>query len=437
MIRILLVLTLALPLAAQDFDHDPKPGPNPTPDMEAANAALESHDWPKAVKLLQPLAGSNPKDAHILYDLGSAQDALDQTSPAEQSYRASILDDGGYINPRVALGLLLARNGRMEGARSELMAAAGLNPPGVPERLLRARALRALAHIDAKARPSEARDELLAALSISPETPEDTILTAELAEGANNGQSAAEAAYRALLVQQPNDPDATASLAHLLLDQKRYPEAEMLLTDGLAAHPANQLEDEPMTLQLAHLYAIQDKYDQAIPLIAALHNANPTEVSVTRLLAELYIDAKDYAHAEPLLATLTAQSSRDGVLIDLRSQALMHLQRPAEAQSILTPVVADPALFPTHDDWGSASIHLAFSASENNEPEVVLQVLANRAKVLPPSPPILFLTAVTQDKLHHVRLAVEAYKQFVAVSNGAFPNEEFEARHRLVALEHK
>jgi Flp pilus assembly protein TadD len=422
------LLIAAMPGGAQDFSGATKtPGPQSAA-MQAANAALDARDWEKAVKLLTPLAAANPSDAHVLYDLGSAQDALDQTSAAEQSYRAAILDDGGYMDPRVALGLLLARNGRMTDARAELVAAVGIKDADKP---MRARALRALARIDEKTRPGDARDELLSALSISPETPEDTLLSAELAEHANGGQSAAEAAYRRLLVQQPNDPGATASLGHLLAKEKKYPEAEKLLTDGLAAHQG----DVGITIQLAEVYTAQQKTEQALPLVEQLHKADPTQADVTHLLAELYVQAKDWAKAEPLLGTLSTQTPSDGALADLHAEALMHLRQFADAQRVLTRVVAQPALFKSTEDWGLAAGDLAFVASEQNEPAVVLQVLENRAKLLAPSPPILWLTAISQDKLRRKKLAEEAYRQFLAASNGANPNEEFEARHRLIALE--
>ncbi len=425
---LLLGISLVGNAKAQDFSGATKvPGPQ-SATMQSANAALEAGDWDKAVKLLAPLAAANPSDSHVLYDLGSAQDALDQTSAAEQSYRAAILDDGGYLEPRVALGLLLARNGRMADARQELVAAVGIKDGAKP---LLARALRALARIDEKTRPGDARDELLAALAISPETPEDTLLTAELAEHANGGQDAAEAAYRRVLVEQPNDPDATASLAHLLAAEKKYPEAEKLLTDGLAAHPG----DVGMTIQLAEVYTAQQKTAEALPLVEQLHQADPNEANVTHLLAELYVQAKDWAKAEPLLAGSSTQAPNDGALADLHAEALMHLRQFAEAERVLTRVVADPALFHSTEDWGLAAGDLAFVASEQNEPAVVLQVLENRAKVLPPSPPIWWLTAISQDKLRHKKLAEEAYRQFLAASNGANPNEEFEARHRLIALE--
>jgi Flp pilus assembly protein TadD len=422
-----IMVLLAAPLAAQDFSGAEK-APGADAAMQAANEALTSGDFAKAVKLLQPLAESHPKDAHILYDLGSAQDALDQTSAADASYRAAIADDPVYIEPRLALGLLLARSGKLDDAREQLASAAALEKA---DKLLRARALRAMARIDQKPRPAAARDELLLALTLSPETPEDTLLTAELAETAGDtGRQAAEDAYRRMLIQQPNNPEATASLGHLLASEKRYPEAETLLTAGLAAHPS----DPGMTIQLASVYSSQGKTVQALPLVQSLHAAAPSDPNVARLLAELAIDAKDYATAEPLLAQLTAQNPTDGDLADLHAEALIHLHRAAEAERILTLAVAQPANFSTSANWGIAASDLAFAASENNKPGLVLQVLENRAKVFPPSPPILFLTAISEDKLHHVKSAIEAYQKFLDASNGANPNEEFEARHRLIAL---
>jgi predicted Zn-dependent protease len=421
-------LLLATAAAAQDFSVAKKQPDPQVPAMQAANEALEAQDWEQAVKLLTTLAETNPKDAKILYDLGSAEDALDHTSAAEKAYRAAIADDEKLEEAHIALGLLLARNGKLDEGRTELAAGAAING----DITLTARALRALARIDQKQRPAEARDELLAALSITPETPDDKLMAAELAEAAGNGRSAAEAEYRKVLAAQPNNPPATAALAHLLAQDKQFAEAEILLTSALTAHP----DDEGLNIQLASTYAAEGKTGSAVPIVETLHTANPSESNVTRLLAELYSDQKSYEKAEPLLAGLCAQNPKDGELTDLRAAGLMHLHRSAEAETILKLVVAEPTDFPTPEQWTQAAADLAFAASENNEPAVVLQILSERAKVLPPSAPILFLSAISEDKLHQTKLAAQAYKDFLAASNGALPDEEFEARHRLVALEH-
>ena len=109
----------------------------------------------------------------------------------------------------------------------------------------------------------------------------------------------------------------------------------------------------------------------------------------------------------------------------------------AEAQAVLTRAVAEREAFPDDGAWGEAAGHLAFAASRNGQPEVALQALGARATVLPNSPATLFLEAISQDSLHHRKEAERAYHAFLAVAAGKLPDEEFEARHRLVALEHE
>ncbi len=94
-----------------------------------------------------------------------------------------------------------------------------------------------------------------------------------------------------------------------------------------------------------------------------------------------------------------------------------------------------PEVFSNQEDLGEAASTLAFAASENNDPKTTLQALEIRAKVLPQSPSSLFLAATAHDKLHQVKQASELYKQFLSVANGKFPNEEWEAKHRLLTLE--
>lgn len=414
----------------QDFETTTHTAANPQNAVRAeAVAALQAHDFARAVKLLGTLAAADPKDAHVLYDLGSAQDALDQNSAAESSYRAAAGADAAFVEPRVALGLLLARSARYAEARTALVAATAITPA---DDGLRARAYRTLARIDQKTRPVDARDELLAALKLSPETPEDTLLAAELAGAATNGAAAAEAAYRKLLAAHPGDPEATAALAHLLVRAKRDAEAEALLSEALRAHP----DDTVLNAQFAGLLNAEGKAAEALPTVVKLHASHPSDTNVTRLLASLYARTGEYAEAEPLYASLAATAPQDVTLLAARGDVLIRLKRYAEAQATLSHAVSQPSLFPAPEDLGAAAGSLAFAASKNDDPRGSLQALAVRATVLPPSPSALFLAAIAHDKLHETKLAQQAYRSFVEVSKGSLPDEEFEARHRLVALEH-
>ena len=161
-----------------------------------------------------------------------------------------------------------------------------------------------------------------------------------------------------------------------------------------------------------------------------------TMPETTRLLADLCAHNQQYDEAERLYAALVAGSPKDPTLLDDQADALIHLKHYAEAEALLKRALADTAAFRSKEDLGNAASHLAFAASANNDPSVTLQALALRGTVLANSPSSLFLAATAHDKLHHTKQAIDLYKQFLSVANGQFPDEEWEARHRLVTLEH-
>ena len=416
-----------LPAGAIDTTAQPQHAPQ-DPLRAQASEALDKRDYPTALKLLTTLTQTHPTDAHLLYDLASAQDALDQTSAAEQTYRRSIVADATYLDPHLSLGLLLARSGKLPEARTELAAATTLNTDNP---LLKARAYRALARIDQSARPADASAELLAALKISPETPDDILLSGELAE-ASGDPTSAESAYRRLLAADPQNAEATAALTHLLLHQQKSNDAEAILTAALAKNP----DDPTLNAQLANLYETQNKPDKALPIAEKLHTTHPDDANLTRLLARLYSRNSQFDQAAALYASLIQLNPQDPTLVTARADALIHLKNFAEAEATLKRALAQPSAYPTKDDLGVAASHLAFAASANNDPATTLQALAIRDKVLPQSPSSLFLAATAQDKLHQVKLASDLYKQFLSVAGGKFPDEEWEARHRLITLEH-
>jgi tetratricopeptide (TPR) repeat protein len=420
-----------LPAGTTDTTTQPQPAPQ-DPARAEANAALDKQDYPTALKLLTTLAEKNPTDAHLLYDLAFTQDALSetpaQTSNAEATYRRSIAADATYFDPHLALGLLLARAGKLPEAHAELTTATTLT---TDNSLLKARAYRALARIDRTTNYALASAELLAALKLSPETPDDILLSGELAE-ASGDPTSAELAYRRILAIDPKNQDATAALIHLLLTQKKPDQAETLLTVALAADPGNPT----LNAQLASLYEQQGKTAEALPIVEKLHVAHPGDPTLTRLLARLYTLSDQYDKAATLYAALVIASPQDPTLADDSANALIHLKKFAEAEALLKRAITQPSAFPSKDDLGLAASHLAFAASQNNDPTTTLHALDIRATVLPQSPSSLFLAATAHDKLHQVKQATDLYNQFLTVAQGKFPDEEWEARHRLLALEH-
>ena len=395
-----------------------------------AETALEQGDYKGAAAKLKGLAAEWPKDAHVLYDLGFAEERVGDEVGAAQAYADAIAADAAMGEPRVALGLMDARGGRMEKARQELMGAANLTS-AAPE--WRGRALRALAAMDEAGNPDAAREELLGAVQLTGETSADVLMGADLASKAGDDADA-ETAYRRALTLDAGSVDAVAGLAHSLVRQQKYAEAETLLGDALKAHP----DDARLVSQMAAVYAAEDKAALAIPLMEKLRASNPSvsaSASTTRLLAHLYAQNGQNAEAEKLYRTLVARDAKDPSLLDDLGGVLVKEMHYAEAEAVLSRAVANRDGFATPQDWGEAAEHLAYAASKNKDPRVSLQALAARATVLPNSPASLFLEAIDHDALHETKDAAKAYRAFLAVAGGKFPDEEFQARHRLVALD--
>ncbi len=395
-----------------------------------AESDLEQQKYAEAEVLLKTLAAAHPRDAQVLYDLGFAEERNGDTPAAAQAYTAAITADATLAEAKVALGLLDARTGRAEAARTELRDAAGMTT-AAPE--LRARALRALATLEATSDPAMARQDLIEALKLTPETPVDTLTAGELAERAGDAATA-ETAYRRVLAEVPDEPNATAGLAHVLQLQNKLAEAAQLLTAALKSHP----NDPRLLAQLANVDATEGKPEQAVPMLEQARAADPALASddaLSRLLARLKGMSGDNAGAAKLYTELVAANPGDPSLLDALGGADVRLAHYAEAEAALSKAVAMRAAF--HDDaaWGDAAGHLAFAASKNNDPQMTLQALAARATVLPNSPVTLFLEATAHDTLHQTKDAQRTYKAFLAVSGGKFPDQEFQARHRLIALQ--
>ncbi len=401
--------------------------------MREAEAALEQQDYKTAEAKLKALVAASPtnaRDGRILYDLGFAEERLGEDADAARAYAASAAALPGFAEPQVALGLMDARAGRTDKAHAELLAAAKLETAAPA---LRAQALRALARLDEAQHPDAAQEELLLALKLTPETSGDVLLGAELAERAGDPADA-ESAYQRALTLLPGDPNATAGLAHVLQQQDKLAEADALLTPALKDHP----DDPRLVAQAASLYAAEGKASDAVPLLEQLRAKDATvaaDAKVTRLLAGLYAVTGDDASALKLDLALVKSTPGDPTLLDDLSTEQVRLMQYADAEANALKAVAMRSAF--HDDraWALAEGHLAFAASKNHDPQTTLAALKARATVLPDSASSLFLEATAHDTLHQLREAVLAYKAFLAASAGKFPDEEFEARHRLIALE--
>ncbi len=394
-----------------------------------AEAAILRSDWKAAQHKLEEWLKANPKDGHALFDAGYVADAQNRTQEAVVYYRQAVLAEPKSFAAHLSLGLLLARMGEPTEARPELIQATKLDP-GDLGAAMKARAWRALAELD---RPSKgypgnlasASQDLIEALKLSAETPQDTVLAAELAEDAGN-YDAAIAAYRKALTKDPGMTVATAGLAHLLIARKNYAEAETLLRAAVEKNP----DDPALNAQFATVLVAEDK-SEAVPVLEKLYAAHPADTAISRMLEQVYATAGDYAASDKLCIKLLEVTPNDAVVLVDHGQNLIHqLQYPAALAAFDKATKADPT---NADAWSG----LAYTASRTQQPKLTLQALSKRSGLQPDNASTYFLWATAYDTLHDKSNAARSYHQFINASGGKFPDQEWQARERLKVLENK
>jgi len=418
----LLVLLFAFPIASLAQTAQEKPAVN-SPELDKAEAAMAKSDWKSAQPALDAWLAAHPTDARALFDSGYIADAQARNDEAIALYRRALEADANNFGAEVSLGLLLARTGKPEEARPELLNATKLDP-GILGAESKARAWRALAQIDrATTDFAQASGDLLQALKLSPETPEDTLLAASLADAAGDA-ALAEKSYRRVLNEKPDSVEATTGLAHILIQQKKYPEAEALLRPAHEKDPSNPA----LTAQLAAVLVAQDNAD-ALPLLQGFHQKRPQDTAITRMLAKVLADAGEYADSDQLYVALLSLTPKDPDLLAGHGQNLLRLLRYPDA---LKAFQESTDLDETN---GEAWNGLAFAAFKTHQPEVTLHALTVRSKYLPENATIDFLWATAYDTLHDKKSAAAYYHRFLESSGGKFPDQEWQARQRLALME--
>jgi tetratricopeptide (TPR) repeat protein len=398
-------------------------------ELTDAEAFIAKSDWKTAATKLDACLASHPTDARALFDAGYVADHQDHLDEAAGFYHRATAANPNSFEAHLALGLLLARQGKRDEARTELLKATTLDP-GEAGPALKARAWRALARLDSSGangerNPDLASSELLEALKLSPETASDTLLAADLAE-ASGHHDASEAAYRRVLANDPKSVAGNSALAHVLIESEHYPEAEKLVRTALAQTP----DDPVLNAQLATVLAAQNDAD-ALPMLQKLHAAHPQDNAIARMLADVLAQAGEFEASNKLYAGLLAKAPDDVELLVARGQNLIRQQHFPEAMASFDKATKlDSA---NADAWSG----IAFAASKLHQPALAVHALTMRSRFLPEGPATYFLWATSYDSLNDRNAATTYYHHFLDSSGGKFPDQEWQARQRLQVLERK
>ena len=190
-------------------------------------------------------------------------------------------------------------------------------------------------------------------------------------------------------------------------------------------------DDPNVHLQLGRVLAASGKPDDAVAELQAASKATPDDPALHHELGDIYLEASKFDLAAAQYKPAVEATPKDFDLRMSYGQALLMLHDFSEAQQ---QFVEAAKLKP---DSGDAYWQIAVSANGNKNFELAVRALDARAKFLPEIPMSYFLRATALDNLHIPKAAAENYHHFLEVANGKYSEQEWQARHRLIAIEPK
>ena len=394
------------------------------PELSEAESAIEKKDYSAAEPLLKKVVERDPNNYTAWFDLGFVYNGLGRADDSMAAYRKAVAANPEVFESNLNLGLMLAKSGQPQ-AEQFLRAATQLKPTAKVEEG-QARAWLSLAHVLAPSRPQEAIQAYREAAALEPKNPEPHLAAGALLEKQNRFADAKEEYQQALAVDATS-ADALTGLANMDMRAQRFSDAEEVLRKLVALRP----DDAGAHMQLGRMLAAAGKNDDAISELETALKLAPGEKTAQRDLADLYAGAGKFDLAEAQYRALVAADPRNAELHQGLGNAYLKEKKFPEAQQEFWIAVH------LKPDLGSAWGQLAIAANENKDYALAVQALDTRAKYLPEMPVAYFLRATAYDHLRDYQKASENYHRFLEVANGQFPDQEWQARHRLIAIEPK
>jgi tetratricopeptide (TPR) repeat protein len=398
--------------------------PNFPPELTQAEAAIEKKDYADAEPLLQKVVAANPNNYEAWFDLGFVYHAQDKSDNSIAAYRKSVAAKPDIFESNLNLGLSLAANHQPDAA-VYLRAATKLKPTSHVEDG-KARAWLSLGHVLESSQPEEAIEAYHQAELLDPKNTEPNLSAGPLLEKQNRFADA-EQQYKAVLALDPKSTDALTGLANLYMRGQRFPEAAEILHKLLELRP----DDAGGHMQLGRMLAAAGKNEDAIAELQTGLKLAPGDAGLQRDLADLYVTTGKYDQAQVMYQALLLSQPNDVDLHQGLGKVYLKQRRLPEAEKEFLAVVK------LKPDFGAAYGDLAAAAEANNDYELAIRAADARAEFLPEIPMSFFLRASAYDHLRDYKSAATNYHRFLEVAGGKFPDQEWQARHRLIAIEPK
>ena len=400
------------------------------PEIAQAEDAIQKSDFTGAETLLKKAIDKDPRNYQAWFDLGFVLNRLGRVEDSIHAYRQSVAAKPEVFETNLNLGLMLVRFNSPEAERY-LRAATRLTPTAHTEEG-QARAWLALAHLLENTKPEDALQAYRKASELTPKDPEPH-LSAGLLHERQKEFSDAEAEYKEVLALDPKstDPQSTEAaigLTNIYMKSGRLSDAEPLLRRLATERP----DDAGIHLQLGRVLAAEGKKDDAITEIQTALKLAPADSEAQREIADLYASAGKNDLAENTYRALVTTQPKDPELHRGLGQALLRQKKFPEAQQEFLTALR------LKRDSPDVYVDLAFAANENQNYELTIRALNGRTLLNAELPAIcFFLRASAYDHLRDYKLAAVDYHHFLEVAKGKYPDQEWQATHRLIAIEPK
>jgi cellulose synthase operon protein C len=265
-----------------------------------ASAALQQRAPSRAIDYLKALVGKSAADAETLSLLGNAYMAAGKPELALQQFeKAAALDPSNQtFKARVAISEI--NSGRSEqglAALEEVFASesgAAIAGPTLVLTELRAGRLKKAAEVAGSL------------IKLDPDNPLYQTLLGEV-QTAQRDYAGAETAFRTALTRNPEFAAATRDLASLYLVTARSDDAKKVYSDLLSKKP----DDVSALLGLADIAITEKKWSEAIDYINRARTAAPNDSTAGVKLVGVYETQQDWNKAKAVAGELVAQFPRD------------------------------------------------------------------------------------------------------------------------------
>jgi tetratricopeptide (TPR) repeat protein len=375
--------------------------------------ALDEAKYEAAVQAFQKAIQADPKDYTAHFNLALAYGFLHKDDEGIAEYRKTLELKPGLYEAQLNAGILLMR-------RRDPLAALPLFEGAVAQK------------------PTEFR-------------PQYYLAEAQLQTGALDQ---AEKSYHQALEMDPKSANAELGLAHALARQGKLPDADPHFRRSGELDPKYR----DYLLELASLYEQAKQPGQAI----SIYREFPDNAAAQEHLGQLMLENKQYADAIPRLEAAFAKDPTTANRAALAAAYVFAGQVDKALPLIEKAVAAEPANYDLRIMYAHAlrdrkqypqAATQFYEAAKLKPTEAItwselggmlymtgdyqpsLAAFDKARELGENTPGNWFLRAIILDKLKQLKPAMEAYRQFLSMSDGKNPNQEIQARARVRILQ--